>query len=158
MADYRDSSSSDHPTIRFDRLPLSGIDVASVLKGAAIGAIAGAAAAYFLQRKLDTGDEPPIRVKGGSMEFQLLSNAIYWKDLGGKKWKPSGGTLGKEEYKASIIVKGAGKCPSQTKPGEIVKVTHNDGTWVELKGNGKQHEGDVKRATGPGGRRSDLDL
>lgn len=134
MADDRDDGSQSDSPGR-DRLSLGGSEAGAFLGGAAIGALFGGAVGYFLLR-FASGDEPPIRVKGGSMEFQLLSTTMYWKSLGSRQWKISNGTRANAYYQASIVVQSSTKCPSQEKKGETVTVTHSDGAWVELKATG----------------------
>lgn len=134
--DDRDSSGWTDSPVTKDRLSFGGHDASSLLTGFVFGAALGALILHLFKKRAFS-EEPPIRVKGGSMEFRLLTDTMYWKPLGGMKWKVSDGTRAKEYYQATIIVKSSGKCVSQTKPGNV-RVTYSDGTWVELKATGKQ--------------------
>lgn len=44
-----------------------------------LATLLGATVAYFYQKTMSSGDEPPIRVKNGSIEFHVLGND-KWKE------------------------------------------------------------------------------
>ena len=132
MADHPDYG-SPNASIGKDRLSLGGSDATAFLGGAALGVLFGGAVGYFLLR-LAGGDEPPIRVKGGSMEFELLGHSAKWKQTGSgggrKKWQPEHGKRAQTMYEVLLAVRVAGKCESFTWYGSTVTVTYSDGTEV----------------------------
>ena len=136
MVDDRDSGGGKDFAATKERFSLGGHDVPSLVTGAVVGAVVGAAFTHFFLRFL-SGDEPPIRIKGGSMRFDLVTQIINWKkDGSAKKWKLSDGTRGREEYNVIILVKPGSSCSSQTVSGKKVRVQHSDGSWVQIKGTG----------------------
>ena len=79
---------------------VKGIAIAATL--AAIAA-AGAAVYYYVQATA-AGDEPPIRVKGGSIEMDLIHSSKQWRKLNPtgansrKEWSLSSGARAKDPY------------------------------------------------------------
>lgn len=111
---------------------------ATLLTAAAIGgALLGAGLVYF---SLSAGDEPPIWVKNGSMEIELLHNSKEWRENGNKaNWKVSGGTRGKSTYQVLISPSNAANCSGDLKPAtETVTFVYSDAasTTVEFKATG----------------------
>jgi hypothetical protein len=50
-----------------------------------------------------SGDEAPIRVKGGSITFEALSSTTHWKQVGGRDhWVLDDGDRSRDEYLVSI--------------------------------------------------------
>jgi len=142
MSDIPDLNDSAPEATTDERSPLGGQTAAIVGFAAIVGAAAGAVAAWFKLRALvATGDEPPIRVKNGSMEFQLLTKAgsRNWDEDGNpRKWKVSGGSRGKDEFQVTIVVRTGATCSSQSVSGKTVEVEYSDDTKVELKATGKK--------------------
>jgi hypothetical protein len=143
MSDTRDLNDLAPDATTDERSPLGGQTAAIVGFAAIVGAAAGAAAAWFKMKAfVATGDEPPIRVKNGSMELQLLTKAgsRKWDDPDGnpRKWEVSGGSRGKDEFQVTIVVRNGATCSSQAVSGRTVEVEYSDGTRVELKATGKK--------------------
>jgi hypothetical protein len=113
---------------------------------AAIGALALAGLVAVAKLLLASGDEPPIRVKKGSMEFHVLHQGKFWKG-GGQAWSIGGGIFGtdggtrsKETYDVVITPNGSNVagCPPGTRPtGASVQFTYSDGKSVTLSATGK---------------------
>src|SRR5262245_19361599 len=68
------------------------------------GAVIGIVGAFIGFRILSTGDEPPIRVKGGSIELHLLSKDATWTNAG-NHYKTVG-TRGNDTYQVKV----SGRC------------------------------------------------
>ena len=113
---------------------------------ATIGVLALAGLVAVAKLLLASGDEPPIRVKKGSMEFHVLHQGKFWKG-GGQAWSIGGGLFGmdggtrsKEAYDVVITPNGGNVagCPPGTRPtGASVKFTYSDGKSVTLSATGK---------------------
>jgi hypothetical protein len=88
------------------------------LVGAAIGLIALGLIGYFIYQKfIAAGDEPPIRVKKGSMEVEILANGgEEWKDETGGKWGlQSAATNARTEYVVRLKASGF-VCTPESQP------------------------------------------
>jgi hypothetical protein len=117
-----DSSWTDHPV---------AIAAAAVTGAAILGV-----ALYFFY---DTGDEPPIRVKNGSLELQLITNNKHWKenpDL--KHWKISGGHRSKDPLDVTIAVNSGANCALQATTGNALTVNYSNGTKIDVHATGKK--------------------
>ena len=118
------------------------IDAQVILGAGAIGALLGGAMVWLL-RTFRAGDEPPIRVKGGSVHLDVLSSTAVWKQQGpsGKKWMlHASGPRGKEEYDVSIIASSP-NCAEKSPSGRLVRIEFTEGKvirWVELQAPGKR--------------------
>jgi hypothetical protein len=106
---------------------------------AALGAVAGAAIASSFQLTATlSGDEPPIRVRHGSMRIQLLQRKQTRKfvpDGNPKKWKVDGkADRAKEAYLVVVL----SDDPTQivVVPGNNVVIVYSDGKWVHFKATG----------------------
>ena len=63
------------------------------------------------------GDEPPIRVRNGSIELRLLTTIYDWGEdppNDKKNWTPRSGPKGKNEYELFIRVSDLNRCPGGT--------------------------------------------
>ena len=76
----------------------------------------------------NTGDEPPIRVKGGSVDFYLVTKKDKWNDIDNKIHKKfnMGGERAKDRLDVVIAVTpaGAGSCTAQTGTGDLVTLEY----------------------------------
>jgi len=64
-----------------------------------------------------TGDEPPIRVRNGSIELKLLTTIYDWGEdppNDQKNWTPRSGPKGKNEYELFIHVSDVNSCRGGT--------------------------------------------
>lgn len=87
------------------------------------------------------GDEPPIRVKGGSIEMDIVHNSKQWRQHGSKKkWKLSSGGRDKDAYLVYVATtpNNASKCTKNVITGYEVVFTHNDGKSVAFKSESKK--------------------
>lgn len=138
-SDHRDSEtgrSSDPLTELWKAhkvaLTLTGIGAAALL----VAAVKKTSTYLML---LDTGDEPPIRVKGGSMNVELLSNIEKWekdqKHPDKKHWKIWGvGHRGSNQLHVIIAV-GPGaivKNGPLDQNGSLLEVVYSDGNTVSF--------------------------
>ena len=110
----------------------------------AVAALAGAITAFAILRVLGaTGDEPPIRVRNGSIELHLLSAAETWKQTG-NHWKITGGKRSSDDYQVVVAYKPGATCAGNgSATGAPLRITHKDlnvTKYVELKVNGKHTE------------------
>lgn len=98
--------------------------------GAAL--LAAAATYYYLTSK--AGDEPPIRVKGGSIHLELIHNSKSWKEDGNRrKWKLSGGTRGSNTLAVYLAPKNAAHCSVTYASADYVEFVYSDGTTIEIR-------------------------
>jgi hypothetical protein len=141
MADFDDEIQSEDAPVKLDRSALIGSDAPKLITAAAIGAAVGAAVSHFLQ-DFRSGDEPPIRVKGGSIKFELLSSTATWKPVGSGRdhWVLSHGQRGRDEYVVVLVIQdAAGKLESHTLCGrKKIKIQYDEQGLVELKSNSKR--------------------
>jgi hypothetical protein len=84
-----------------------------------------------------SGDEAPIRVKGGSIDLELLRGDQTWKKTGGDdmRWKISGGRREHEDYSLAFDVK-QGACTLDAGRKTVVRVTYSDSHWIEFSAQG----------------------
>jgi hypothetical protein len=96
------------------------------LVGAAIGLIAVGLIGYFIYLKfIATGDEPPIRVKKGTMEVEILAGAAEeWIDEGGGQWAlKSAATNARTEYLVRLKASGYACTPEPQPPSTTTMAT-----------------------------------
>lgn len=111
-----------------DREPATLLRPATLLGGLLAGAAIAGAVLWCL-RLFRAGDEPPIRVKGGSLHLDLHKGGT-WQRLGGSgKWRISTGQRSREEYCVSISGSGKG---CSVPCGRRVKITYTDGARVDV--------------------------
>jgi hypothetical protein len=84
----------------------------ALLIAAAIGVLIGAGVLFLLRNLADTGDEPPIRVKNGSLELQLLAKGATWTQTG-SHWKTSGTRI-HDLLKLTVATRGKASCTAYT--------------------------------------------
>jgi hypothetical protein len=105
------------------------------------GAIVGAALAGVLYFSSAAGDEPPIWVKNGSIDIELLHNSKEWREDGNRaNWKISKGTRGKDVYQVLIAPSNAASCSGDLQPmaGTITfEYSETGSTRIELSAAGK---------------------
>src|SRR3954468_1177764 len=109
--------------------------------GVVVGASIVAAGIWF--GVLAAGDEAPIRVKHGSMDFELAYRGKKWKEDGDKKrWKMASGTRNSDGYALYITVSNSASCPGGLNPtGDRIRFQYSEGTAttsVELKSQNKK--------------------
>ena len=97
--------------------------------GTFVGAVLGCATAYAMQSLWFAGDEPPIRVKNGSLNVDVLSKTATWEKNGSrKKWKlKSWGTRGRDEFDVVIVTSGK-VCVPGSASGEVVIIEYTETT------------------------------
>lgn len=112
----------------------------------AVAAVVGAAAGAFccVMLTTSTGDEPPIRVRNGSLELHVLSGAETWKKTG-NHWNITGGKRLNDDYQIAVTSNPGAACSGNgSATGTPLRITYFDGTatlkYVELKVNGKHTE------------------
>jgi hypothetical protein len=122
---------------------------AALAVAAVAGALALAGILYVARTLADTGDEPPIRVKNGSLELQLQSRKHTWHQVNAtdaKHWDISGHPeRGKNQIDVTMAVApGAGpSCAAHSGSGDTLVLTYNNGTGkavtVTIKSDGDKH-------------------
>jgi hypothetical protein len=82
----------------------------------------------------DTGDEPPIRVKNGSVDLYLASSSQKWKPKTDKLFKIGGGPRSKDGLDVVIAVNTGASCRTQADTGDQVTIdfVKADGTAVTI--------------------------
>jgi hypothetical protein len=120
---------------------------AAAVVAAVGGLIAAVAVACGVQQRLLSGDEPPIRVKNGSIELQLLHRSGEWDIVSvsdKKNWKVKGEPQrGKELYEVIVAPSNASSCTNGVVvgTGDTVQLTTTDGTVsnsIQIKLTGKK--------------------
>lgn len=96
----------------------SGSSTARMIVTVAAAAAIGATAFYIFQALTATGDEPPIRVKRGSMQLELLASMGGFEPQNAnpdpKKWKVKGFDRKGDEYLLYLAPKDPASCPLPT--------------------------------------------
>lgn len=98
----------------------------------AAGLIGGA---FLLVKLITTSDEPPIRVRGGSIEAEIVKpGSAYWDHAvtgSDHQWKVlSNGENGAEEYFLKVIRNGGSCTGAQPEKAKTVKVTQPSQTFT----------------------------
>jgi hypothetical protein len=148
MDDDRDSDSADFSTLH-DRPALVSPDTARLLIAAGVGFAVGAVVSFLFEADFGrSGDEAPIRVKGGSTNFELLGGKQVWTpDSGQNHWKPSAGTRGRDDYKIILAVfDNDGNSQSTTLYGKKIRVYQDQQNFVQIKSVGKHTKLEPHRA------------
>ena len=70
----------------------------------------------------EAGDEPPIRVRNGSLDLWLVSVSEKWM-ANGPHWKITGGKRSRDDYKIEIIYNSGAVCTGGTGPGTPLEAT-----------------------------------
>lgn len=105
--------------------------------GFAAGFVTGAVAVALIGGIFSSGDEAPIRVRGGSMYFEIPSgqDAKWVKD--NDQWKLDRGTRKKEDLDFAIEPEFASSCSSNSGRTKKVFVEYDNGFTVEIHAAGK---------------------
>lgn len=85
-----------------------------------------------------TGDEPPIRVRGGSMKFELLNQAAAFEEDNStdkKKWRIKGTPVRNRNKFLVVIVSGNPSCNGIVRSGDKIDIVYSDNQEVEFKSN-----------------------
>jgi hypothetical protein len=145
MTEHRDEiGSQDDAPVKLDRSDLVGPDAPKLITAAAVGAAVGAAVTHVLQsmqfmQEARSGDEAPIRVKGGSITFEALSKTAKWEQIGTNRdhWVLTEGERGRDEYLVVLVIKdSSGNLESHTLCGKNKILLHyGENAVVELKSN-----------------------
>lgn len=111
---------------------------------ALLGAAAAVTVAYFAFGILAAGDEPPIRVRNGSIELEVVHSGRHWQQVGvERKWKVSGGTRGSDEYQLYLAPTDPARCGNIVSArGGVVRfvLDGNETTWVDFRSTGQKTE------------------
>jgi len=149
MTDERDAikPENDAPVTVERRIRL-GSDAPKLITAAAIGAAVGAAVTHIMESSDvfedffgRSGDEAPIRVKGGSITFEALSSASHWKQVGARDhWVLDDGDRSRDEYLVSLVIKdGSGQLQSYTLQSKrVIRIFYEEHAHIELKSTGKK--------------------
>jgi hypothetical protein len=105
--------------------------VAAALVG---GLILGGLLAFLLTR--DPGDEPPIRVKNRSIEFEVVHRRNRWREIAPNDkmhWRLSGGAKNTPDLEIYVAPSDATKCPNGVfKAGSKVTFVYGDGNTADI--------------------------
>jgi hypothetical protein len=109
------------------------------------------AVGYFILRYLSSSDEPPIFVKRGTIEIELLTTAnVSWQQ--GADWSHNGTSAQTDEYYLKLVTLAGFTCPTALDPTsrwKDVTVTYSDGQVVRLKRAGNKTHVKADRALQP---------
>jgi hypothetical protein len=102
-------------------------------------AVASFAGCSRVQQQLRTGDEPPIRVRGGTMHLDLLAegDTDFEKDNASdkKKWHIKGSPNRDRNKFLVVIVSASANCNGKVASANKVDIVYSDGQNVEFKSN-----------------------
>ena len=110
-----------------------------------IGILLGAAATFGLVQILATGDEPPIRVRNGSIELEVLHKSRHWTGSG-NPWKINQGSRLSNKYWMYLAPTDPAHCKNNTKlNGDVILFILSDDkpeapSWVQVKSTGNKTE------------------
>jgi hypothetical protein len=108
-----ESSWQDHPV---------AITVAAVGGALLLGGVLYLAGAFAGE----TGDEPPIRVKNGSVELYLATSHEKWHEKDSMHYKITGGTRSKDALDVVIAVNAGATCSAQAGTGSTLTVVYQN--------------------------------
>jgi hypothetical protein len=114
----------------------SSTDNRALLAAATIGGlIAGGLLAFFLLGD-GAGDEPPIRVKNRSIEFELVRSGGKWREIAPNDkmhWRISGGGKNRPDFEIYVAPSDITKCPGGIfKSGSTLAFAYGDGTTADI--------------------------
>jgi hypothetical protein len=108
-----------------------------------LGLLVGAGITFALVC-LATGDEPPIRVRNGSVELEVLHKDRHWKEVGntGTKWKLSRGERLTDVYQLYLAPTDPADCGNvvSAEP-KIIRYIVDDDAWIQVES--KQNKTEV---------------
>ena len=108
-----------------------------------LGIVIGAGAVIGYFSIMATGDEPPIRVRNGSIQMEVLHSSRHWKPVGndGMTWKLSAGVRLVDPYWLYLAPTAPADCGNTgSVNGKIVRYILDDGTWVQAESKNKKTE------------------
>lgn len=117
------------------RIALTRTQLIAITAGAAL---VGATVGFLLFRVLAVGDEPPIRVKGGSIHFDLLRRGASWAPQGNpadrKKWQVHGSPRDGDDLSIYFAAVNPAHCTNAThkKDKKIKFIYHDLGVDYEI--------------------------
>ena len=100
----------------------------------ALGVAIGAAAVFGYFTIMAAGDEPPIRVRNGSIELEVLHKSRYWKEVGsgGTHWKINQGQRLSNTYWMYLAPTNTADCNTAKANGNVIRFILSDDSWVEV--------------------------
>ena len=112
-------------------------DPLAALTAAAIGVLVGAGVTLGILYVTSSGDEPPIRVRNGSIQLEV--GASTWKQTG-NVWKISGGAKQVDSYWLYLAPTNPAACQSPKINGNGIVFGLNDGTQVRVESKNRKTE------------------
>jgi hypothetical protein len=107
-----------------------------------LGIVIGAGAVIGYDFIRAAGDEPPIRVRNGSIELEVVHKSRYWKEVGsgGTHWKINRGERNSDSYWMYLAPTNTTHCNAAKASGGVIRFILSDDSWVEVKSqNNKTH-------------------
>jgi hypothetical protein len=98
---------------------------AIAITAVALAILAGVAAYFFAT--LASGDEPPIRVKGGSEDL-IISYDQWEKDGSNQDWKPKNRGRGKDKLNVVVLYNAGAVCKGHYVEADKISVEYVDGS------------------------------
>lgn len=99
------------------------------------------------------GDEPPIRVKNGSLDLWLLSNRGQWKQDGNSRNWMGPGRRKKDDLDIIVAVGDGATCKAPLdRTGRKLEVHYSDSTEVDLQSTGNHTKVTSSKDLAPGNR------
>ena len=122
------------------------------------GILIGGAVVFLLRTLADTGDEAPIRVKSGSMYFDIISSRPGKWQQDNNEWKIDTGTRGNDDLHFIIDTTVSDTCVPDASafPTNKLFVEYDDGFTVQISSTGKHlrvKPDDMTKLTSDGNRR-----
>jgi len=96
----------------------------------ALGVLVTIGVVVLLRVFADTGDEPPIRVKNGSLELHLLAKNATWTATG-NHWKTSG-TRAHDPLQLTVATRGKANCSAYTVAANLLVIHYADPAGNEV--------------------------
>ena len=122
---------------------------------AAAAALLGAATAgllvYALLEFSDAGDEPPIRVRHGTVILEVVHNRYKWTGPAGGPWKLTGGTRGSDILQVYLAPTDPAHCGNVQKgSSDVVRLTisNDPNKWIQLASVGQHLQVTANGVTG----------
>jgi ketosteroid isomerase-like protein len=114
-----------------------------LLAVAGFAALLTGAVSYGVFKILATGDEPPIRVRHGSIILEVVHSDVEWRQIGSdqKHWKLSRGTRQSDRYQLYLAPSDPTHCQNTTQTAaDVLRFVLDDNPtmWIEVKSVGRK--------------------
>jgi hypothetical protein len=107
-----------------------------------LGIVIGAGAVIGYDFIRAAGDEPPIRVRNGSIELEVLHKRRQWKEVGsgGTHWKINRGERNSSSYWIYLAPTNTAHCNAAKANGGVIRFILSDDAWVQVESHNNKTE------------------